>query len=190
MTEGTSNSLFTHNVPPSFTSTLVSSPSMNVFEDNTLANFKNLLSEEINLQAEWRVAVTEITLPTQINNITDNKTVYYKKDRVIASMKIEKAKISRSPEPLLGETEKITELEFTSIEQKLDEISRKTELAKLDYVIIPISKHLFLGIHYWEEIIFSSPQFSCLFGFKGIRDGTGYHIGNKQGSSKHSTFST
>ena len=66
MTEGTSNSLFTHNVPPSFTITLVSSASMNVFKDNTLANFKNLLSEEINLQGEWRVAVTEITFPTEL----------------------------------------------------------------------------------------------------------------------------
>ena len=70
MSEGTS-SLFTHNVPPSFTITLVSSASINVFKDNALANFKNLLSEEINLQGEWRVAVTEITFPTQINNVTD-----------------------------------------------------------------------------------------------------------------------
>ena len=59
---------------------------MNVFKDKTLANFKNLLSEEINLQGEWRVAVTEITFPTQINNVTDNNIVYYKKDRVIASL--------------------------------------------------------------------------------------------------------
>ena len=89
MTEGTS-SLFTHNVPPSFTITLVSSASKNVFKNNSLlANFKNLLSEEINLQGEWRVAVTEITFPTQINNVTDNNIVYYKKDRVIASMRVE-----------------------------------------------------------------------------------------------------
>ena len=111
MTEGTSNSLFTHNVPPSFTITLVSSASMNVLKDNTLVNFKNLLNEEINLQGEWRVAVTEITFPTQINNVTDNNIVYYKKDRVIASMKVEKDKISR---PYLGETAKITKGEYTS----------------------------------------------------------------------------
>ena len=187
MTEGTSNSLFTHNVPLSFTITLVSSASMNVFKDNTLANFKNLLSEEINLQGEWRVAVTEITFPTQINNVTDNNIVYYKKDRVIASMKVEKDKISR---PYLGETAKITKGEYTSIDQILDEIRRKTELEKLDYVIDPITKHLSLWLHYWEGITFSSPQIPSLLGFKGVRDGTGYHIGYKQGSTKHSTFST
>ena len=126
MTEGTS-SLFTHNVPPSFTITLVSSASRNVFKDNTQALFKNLLSEEINLQGEWRVAVTEITFPTQINNVTDNNNVYYKKDnnivfyKVIAILKVEKDKISR---PYLGETAKLTKGEDTSIEQILDEIRR------------------------------------------------------------------
>ena len=149
---------------------------MNVFKDNTLANFKNLLNEEINLQGEWRVAVTEITFPTQINNVTDNNIVYYKKDRVIASMKVEKDKISR---PYLGETAKITKGEYTSIDQILDEICRKTELEKLGYVIDPITKHLSL-----------SPQIPSLLGFKGVTDGTGYHIGYKQGSTKHSTFST
>ena len=73
MTEGTS-SLFTHNVTPSFTIPLISSASMNVFKDN--------INEERNMQGEWRVAVTEITFPTQINNVTDNNIVYYKKDRV------------------------------------------------------------------------------------------------------------
>ena len=122
MTEGTS-SLFTHNFPPFFTITLVSSASMNVFKYNTFANFKNLLIEEIYLQGEWRVAVTEITFPTQINNVTDNNIVYYKKDRVIAIMTVEKDKISR---PDLGEKAKLTKGEYTSIEQILDEIRRKT----------------------------------------------------------------
>ena len=186
MTEGTS-SLFTHNVPPSFTITLDSSASMNVFKDNTLANFKNLLSAEINLQGEWRVAVTEITFPNQINKVTDNNIVYYKKDRVIARKKVEKDTISR---PHLGETVKITKGEYTSIKQILDEIRRKTELEKLDYVIDPITKHLSLWLHYWEDITFSSLQIPSLLEFKGVRDGTGYHIGYKQGSSKHSTFTT
>ena len=37
---------------------------------------------------------------------------------------------------------------------------------------------------------FLSPQIPSLLGFKGVRDGTGYHIGYKQGSSKHGTFTT
>ena len=181
MTEG-SSSLFTHNVPSSFSITLVSFESKNVFKDNTLANFKSLLSEEVSLQGEWRVAVTEITYPTQKNNVTDNNIVYYKKDRVIASMKVEKNKISR---PYHGETAKLTKGEYTSIKQILDEIRRKTELEKLDCVTDPITKHLSLWLYYCKGITFSSPQIPSLLGFKGVRVGTGYHIGYK-----HSTFTT
>ena len=35
------------------------------------------------------------TFPTQINNVTDNNIVFHKKDRVLASMKVEKGNISR-----------------------------------------------------------------------------------------------
>ena len=123
MTEGTF-SLFTHNVSPSFTITLVSCAPMNVFKDNTF--FENLLSEEINVDCEWRVAVTEITFPIQINTVTDNNFMHYKKDWFIASMKVEKDKISSRP--YKGITVKITKGEYTSIEQIPDEIRRKTEL--------------------------------------------------------------
>ena len=63
----------------SFSITLVSSTSMNIFIENSLASFKNLLSEDIDLQGEWRVALSEITFPTNFNNVTDTKIVYYKK---------------------------------------------------------------------------------------------------------------
>ena len=79
----------------SFTITLVSSASMTIFDDNSLASFKNLLSRKIDLQGEWRVALTAITFPTHINNVTDTKPVYYKKDKVKASLKVAKEKISR-----------------------------------------------------------------------------------------------
>ena len=68
-------------IKDSFTVTLVSSASMNIFSENSLANFKNVLNEEINLHGEWKVALTEITFPTHINNVTDTKLIYYKKDK-------------------------------------------------------------------------------------------------------------
>ena len=46
-----------------FTIHLVSSASMNIFPDNTLAKFKNFLSQEINLEDDWRVAISEIIFP-------------------------------------------------------------------------------------------------------------------------------
>ena len=62
----------------SFSITLVSSASMDIFIDNSLASFKNLLSENIRLQGERRVELSEITFATHFNNITDTKIMYYK----------------------------------------------------------------------------------------------------------------
>ena len=66
---------------------------MNIFNDNSLASFKNLLSENIDLQGEWRVALTEITFPTHINNVTDTKTsVLQKKTKLKQALKWQKKK--------------------------------------------------------------------------------------------------
>ena len=62
---------------------------MSIFNDNSLASFKNLLSENIDLLGEWRVALTE-SFPTHINNVTNTKLMYYKKDKVKASLKVTK----------------------------------------------------------------------------------------------------
>ena len=45
-------------------------------------------------------------------------------------------------------------------------------------------------MHYWEGITFESPQIPSILGFKGIRDGTGYHIGYKESSHIHSTLTS
>ena len=55
-----------------FTVHLVSSASMNIFPDNTLANFRNFFNEEINLEGNWRVALSEIIFPSRINQINNN----------------------------------------------------------------------------------------------------------------------
>ena len=67
----------------SFSITLVSSALMNIFIDNSLASFKNLLTEDIDLKGEWKITLIEITFPTHFNNVTDTKMVYSKKDNVI-----------------------------------------------------------------------------------------------------------
>ena len=55
-----------------FTGHLVSSASMNIFPDNTLANFSNFFNEEINLEGDWRVVMSEIIFPSRINQINNN----------------------------------------------------------------------------------------------------------------------
>ena len=171
----------------SFTVTLVSSASMNIFSENSLANFKNLLNEEINLQGEWKVALTEITFPTHINNVTDTKLIYYKKDKVRASQKIYKDKIFR---PYDGERVEITRGLYDDVKKIINEINLKTELENFSYAIDPITRHLTLWMQNWKRITFESPQILSILGFTGIRDGTGYDIGYKRSSQVHSILTT
>ena len=160
----------------SFSITLVSSALMNIFIDISLASFKNLLSENIDLQGEWRVALSEITFPTHFNNVTDTKIVYYKKDKVKASLKVANGKISR---PYDGEKTKITKGEYGEIDKLFNEINRKVDLDNFSYSIDPFTKHLSIWMQYWEGITFESPQIPSFLGFEGMRDGKGYYIGYK-----------
>ena len=163
----------------SFSNSLVSSASINIFIDNSLGCFKNLLSEDIDLQGEWGVALSEMTFPTKI--------VYYKKDKVKASLKVAKIYISR---PYDGEKNEITKVEFGETEKLFNESNRKVDLNNFSYSIDPITKHLSIRMHYWEVITFESPQIPSTLGFKGKRDGTGYHIGYKESSRIHSTLTS
>ena len=52
-----------------FTVHLVSSASMNIFPQNTLSSFKNYFNEQINLEGDWRVALSEIIFPAKINQV-------------------------------------------------------------------------------------------------------------------------
>ena len=131
----------------SFTITLVSSAPMKIFIDNLLTSFKNLLSEDIDLQGEWRVALTEITFPTNFNNVTDTKTVNYKNDKVKASLKVSKDKTFR---PYIGETGEITKDRTDEVEKFFNEINRKIDLDNLSFSIDPITKHLSILMHYWS----------------------------------------
>ena len=99
--------------------------------------------------------MTEITFPTHINDVTDTKLVYYKKDSVEASLKVAKDKISR---PYDGEKTEITKGDYDEIEKIFNEISRKIDLDNISYSIDPITKHLSMWMNYWEGITFETPQ--------------------------------
>ena len=64
-----------------FTVHVVSSASMEIFDSNTLASFRNFFNDEIQLSGDWRVALSEIIFPTKIENIVNgNLTVFNLKD--------------------------------------------------------------------------------------------------------------
>ena len=47
---------------------LISTASMDIFSQNTMAIFINRFQEPIILNGDWRVALTEITFPSEIKN--------------------------------------------------------------------------------------------------------------------------
>ena len=55
----------------SFTIELVSNASGELFADNTLSSFKIFLPEQVNLEGQWEVAISEISDPSMYQNITE-----------------------------------------------------------------------------------------------------------------------
>ena len=55
---------------------LVSNASMNVFKNNTLSSFTNILPEQIDLEGTWEVALSEISYPAMYLNVTDGRFRY------------------------------------------------------------------------------------------------------------------
>ena len=60
----------------SFTVELVSNASFDCYPNNTLSSFTNFLPEQINLDGEWEVAITELSYPSLYQTITEGKFFY------------------------------------------------------------------------------------------------------------------
>ena len=63
----------------SFTIELVSNASGELFRDNTLSSFTNFSPEQINLEGQWEVAISEISYPSMYQNITEGKFKFFDK---------------------------------------------------------------------------------------------------------------
>ena len=60
-----------------FTVHVISSASMNLFQGNTLAKFRNFFNDEIDLTGDWIVTLSEIIFPTKIEHIVDGDLVAF-----------------------------------------------------------------------------------------------------------------
>ena len=60
-----------------FTIELVFNASSQPFPNKTLSSFKNFLPEQVNLDGQWEVAISEICFPSMYQNITEGKFVFY-----------------------------------------------------------------------------------------------------------------
>ena len=63
----------------SFTIELVSNASGELFPDNTLSSFTSFLQEQVNLEGQWELAISEKTYPPMYQNITEGKFKFFDK---------------------------------------------------------------------------------------------------------------
>ena len=64
----------------SFTIELVSNASSELFPKTTLSPFTNFLPEQVNLEGQWEVAVSEISYPSMYQNVTKEKFLFHDKE--------------------------------------------------------------------------------------------------------------
>ena len=65
-----------HVIVESFTIELVSNASAQLFPDNTLSSFTNFSPEQLNLESQWEVGISEISYPSMYQNVTERKFTF------------------------------------------------------------------------------------------------------------------
>ena len=78
----------------SFTIDLVSNASRELFPNITLSSFTSFLPEQVNLEGQWEVAISEISYPSMYQNITEGKFKFFDE-------KLSKSTSAYNIEPLL-----------------------------------------------------------------------------------------
>ena len=147
---------------------------MNIFPDNTLANFRNFFNEEINLEGDWRVALSEIIFPSRINQINKNflRTYSFGGYKNYQSS-IPTGAVSR---PYTGELVSIGIGSYENKEHLLKNIKESTGLPHFSYQFDKVSVILVLYFGKNERITFPGKEIPIILGFESIPDGSGFHI--------------
>lgn len=157
---------------------LVSNGSMQMYPENSLTSFTNLLAEPLSLEGEWKVALTEITTSTAIKNVVDTRflgfTLKPDLDTIIGGKLIE--------------TERQTHNIPGGIYHNIDEIMETLkDIANVDvdWGVHPHNGKLSLTFKLRNGFSFPSSEIPSILGFKGMRHNffgnrEGLHIGFRQ----------
>ena len=150
---------------------------MSIFAENTLADFKIFFIEEISLEGDWRVALSELMFPSRINQVNSNRIIKYSFEgnkshqRNIPTVAVSK--------PYEGETVLIIAGSYEKLEHLIKAIKTVTGLTKFSLQHNKITGVLVLFFGNYEWITFPDEEIPSILGFGGIKDGSGTHIGYK-----------
>ena len=150
---------------------------MNIFPQNTLSSFKNYFNAEINLEGNWRVALSEIIFPAKINQVNERDLKIISSEGLkFYEKSIPFDAVSR---PYGGERAIIGIGSYENRDHLLRSLKTASGLPHFDYQFNKINGVLFLFFGKNEGITFPNNGTSSILGFNGIHDGPGYHIGYK-----------
>ena len=143
-----------HLTMDSFTIELVSNASGDFFTDNTLSSFTNFLPEQVNLEGQWEVAISEISYPSMYQNITEGKFKFSNK-------KLSKSRSTYSIEPgLYTSITDIVEVMNTLTQER----NNHNETCKTVKVSLRTKKVVIMLANDSSGLAFCSTDFSHIFG--------------------------
>ena len=157
---------------------VVSSASMELFDSNTFASFRNFFDDEFQLADDWRVALSEIIYQTKIeiivngNLISNNLKDYEDSQKMSSGAKV----ISR---PYSGQQFTFMPGTFDTVAQLLGTIKRTIELPHFSFRELKSSGKNGILFGKYDGITFPSENIPRFIGFKSFPDGNGLHIGYK-----------
>ena len=160
------------NAAKEFTIDLISNASIKIFGKNTIAKFRNQLTQPAMLEGEWQVALSSISFPSNINNVNSNGLVVY----VNSGVEFD-ASHNRS-----GHLRTIRRGIDTSLDQLMDELRRIAHLKQFDFTFEKNTHKLVLQFGANEGLSLENEEIPSILGFNCIKDDShdGYiHIGYK-----------
>ena len=165
-----------------FTVHVISSASMEIFDQNTLASFRNFFNDEIQLSGDWRVALSEIIFPTKIQHVVNGDLIAYSLKGYEESQRISSDAnvISR---PYSGEKFSFMTGNFETVAQLLFTIKRTVGLPNFSFHEIKSTGKYEILFGKNEGITFPSEEIPSIVGFTGIPDKHGVHIGYKMNTA-------
>jgi len=170
---------------------LLSTASVEIFGDNTMAAFKNQLPQNISLDGDWRVALSEIIFPSEIKNVYTDFFYYVhttKKDedeenddeKDEENLEIDEEK-ENDPEPVVPYYQKlkIRPAMYSTINSLLFELRSKVNVLSEDGKHRNTERGLEIKFDAYAGFTFPTRNIPNLLGFKGKETAFGIHIGNE-----------
>ena len=143
-----------------YTIDLISNASMEIFNESTMASFRNQLVQPIQLQGDWQVALTSLSFPPNINNVNSGEIVAYTNSRTETDE-------SRNQS---GQNRKIRTGIYCSWENLVTEIVRSASLKQFDRRFDKVRQKLTLTFGKSEGLSFQDNEIPSIRGFKGTPD--------------------